>query len=193
MGPPPRIRIPAPGEGEAALELLDNITSAPPRQPARVFLSRTAEHLHVRFECEDAEPWATIRRRDGPLYTEETVEIFVDPFGDLQCYYEIEVNPINTVMDLMLRRVGRGWRKELAWDCAGLETTATTTGIGWTAVLAIPFAALTDIPPAPGAIWRANFLRIDRPTGVPRELSAWSPTGYHTFHESTRFGFLEFA
>ena len=190
--PPPRIRLPAPGAGEAALELRDNVTGAPPRQPSRVCLARTAEALAVRFECEDEEPWATIHRRDGPLYTEETVEVFLDPFGDLQCYFEIEVNPLNTVMDLMLRRIGRGWRKELAWHCEGLRTSVTRSGTGWTATLGIPFAALAAAPPRAGAVWRANFLRIDRPRGVPRELSAWSPTGYHTFHEAARFGFLEF-
>jgi len=38
-----------------------------------------------------------------------------------------------------------------------------------------------------------NFCRIDRPPGVPRELSAWSPTGRANFHTPERFGILEFA
>jgi hypothetical protein len=172
--------------------LLDNLTGSAPRQGTRVTLSRDAGRLRVAFECEDSHPWATITRRDGPLFTEEVVEVFLDPFGDLECYFEIEVNPLNTVLDLMLRRVAKGWRKELAWKCDGLETQAAQTAGGWTATLLIPFAALAAQPPVPGALWRANFLRIDRPPGVPRELSAWSPTGRNNFHDPGRFGFLEF-
>lgn len=186
---PPRIRIPE--HGGVTLDLLDNLTGAPPRQPTRVTLDREPGCLRVLFECEDAMPWATITRRDGPVYQEEAVELFLDPFGDLECYFEIEVNPLNTVLDLMLRRIGRGWRKELAWRCAGLESAVSISALGWSASLVIPFAAVAPCPPAPGSVWRANFLRIDRPPGASRELSAWSPTRRDTFHERSRFGVLE--
>lgn len=175
-----------------ALDLVENISGGPPLQGTRITLSRTAAHLNVLFQCEDSRPWATLTQRNGPLYQEETVEVFLDPFGDLSCYFEIEVNPLNTVLDLMLRRIGRGWRKEFAWQCEGLETSAALVPGGWTALLSIPFAALLPEPPKPGSIWRANFLRIDRPQNTPRELSAWSPTLRNTFHDPTRFGYLEF-
>ncbi|MGA3169865.1 MAG: carbohydrate-binding family 9-like protein [Chthoniobacteraceae bacterium] len=187
--PPPRANISAAG---AALHLHENMTAARPRQATRVTVARTDANLRIHFQCEDAHPWATITRRDGPLFEEETVEVFLDPFGDLECYFEIEVNPLNTVLDLMLRRVGKGWRKEFAWKCEGLKTSATTSATGWEAALDIPFAAVAPHPPAPGEIWRANFLRIDRPASSPRELSSWSPTGIGTFHVPARFGFLEF-
>jgi hypothetical protein len=195
----PRIKVPAisdrltafPDSG-VTLDLLDNLCAAPPSQATRVTLGRTPAHLHVLFQCVDTFPWATITRRDAPLYQEETVEVFFDPFADLECYFEIEVNPLNAVLALMLRRERRGWRKDLHWDCQGLETSVSRATAGWTASLVIPFSAVLPRPPAPGAIWRANFLRIDRPAAAPRELSAWSPTGRATFHESTRLGFLEF-
>lgn len=195
--PPPRLRLPIISEAlareaPATIPLAENTIGTAPRQSTHIAVSRTASHLHVRFECEDAQPWATITRRDGPLYQEEVVEVFIDPFGDLECYFEIEVNPLNTLLDLMLRRVVKGWRKELAWQCEGLETSACVGATGWTAALAIPFASLVSQPPSPGSIWRANFLRIDRPPGFPRELSAWSPTLRNTFHDPDRFGYLEF-
>lgn len=186
---PPRIRVPL--EPDAALSLVENVGGGAPRQATNVTVARDAERLHVRFECEDSRPWATITRRDGPLYQEEVVEVFLDPFGDMECYFEIEVNPLNTVLDLMLRRIGKGWRKELEWRCEGLETSTAMTPRGWTASMAIPFTALVAEPPASGTVWRANFLRIDRPEGCPRELSAWSPTFRNGFHEVERFGMLE--
>ena len=186
---PPRVAV---LEGGVSLGLLDNLTGSDPRQATRVTVGRTSGELNLFFECEDAQPWATITRRDGPLFQEEVVEVFLDPFGDLECYFEIELNPLNTVFDLMLRRVGKGWRKEFGWQCEGLETRTALTPGGWTGSLSIPFAAMTPNPPNSGSVWRANFLRIDRPPGVPRELSAWSPTGRNTFHVPGRFGFLEF-
>ena len=190
---PPSVKVPAPdSESAVALDLRDNLSGASPRQATRVTLARDATHLRLRFGCEDTQPWATLTRRDSPLYQEEVVEVFLDPFGDLECYFEIEVNPLNTVLDLMLRKIGKGWRKELAWSCNGLETSVSRDAAGWSAALAIPFAALAPRPPAPGDVWRANFLRIDRPAGAPRELSAWSPTCRNTFHEPARFGFVEF-
>jgi hypothetical protein len=188
--PPPRIRLFS-LPFRVTFPLLDNLTAASPRQPTQVTLARTPAHLHVLFQCADTRPWATLTRRDAPLYQEETVEVFLDPFGDLQCYFEIEVNPLNTVLDLMLRRVPSGWRKSFRWHCHGLETSASITPAGWTASLAIPFTSLAA-PPTPGSVWRANFLRIDRPAAPPRELSAWSPTALNTFHDTSRFGFLEF-
>jgi hypothetical protein len=186
---PPRIAV---SESGVTVSLLDNVTGAAPRQATRVTVSRTPAQLRLLFECEDSHPWATITQRNGPLYQEEVVEVFLDPFGDLECYFEIEVNPLNAILDLMLRRVGKGWRKELAWKCEGLETQAPPIAGGWSATLAIPFGAFLPQPPAPGSVWRANFLRIDRPSCAPRELSAWSPTGRNTFHVPSQFGFLEF-
>jgi hypothetical protein len=191
--PPPSVQLPPPGASPGVtLNLLDNLTAALPQQPTTVTLSRTATHLHIHFNCADTHPWATLTARDSPLYTEEVVEVFLDPFADLECYFEIEVNPLNIVLDLMLRRVYKGWRKDFTWTCPGLQTATALTSSGWTANLDIPFSALTPSPPAPGSTWRANFLRIDRPSNSRRELSAWSPTGINTFHVASRFGILQF-
>jgi hypothetical protein len=172
--------------------LAENVAGGAPKQGTRVTLCRTDTHLNLHYECVDTRPWATISERKGALYNEEVVEVFLDPFGDLECYFEIEVNPLNAVLDLMLRRVGKGWRKDWDWVCEGFESTASLTEIGWNATMSIPFAAMMPRPPAPGSVWRANFYRIDMPKGEPRELSAWSPTLRGTFHVSPRFGFLEF-
>ena len=120
-------------------------------------------------------------------------EVFLDPFGDLLSYFEVEVNPRNAVLDLLLRRTRAGLVKDFRWRCEGLQTSAGLTPGGWTAEFALPFAGLTSEAPAAGTRWRAQFCRIDRPPGRERELSAWSPTGQPLFHVPARFGCLEFA
>lgn len=140
----------------------------------------------------DTEPWATLTQRDAPLYTEEVVEVFLDPIGDLGGYFELEINPLGTVLDLLIRRNARGLLKDFRWQCEGLRTHVARTTAGWTAELAIPWSGLSQTAPVAGTHWRANFCRIDRPPGSPRELSAWSATGQALFHVPGRFGVLEF-
>jgi hypothetical protein len=130
--------------------------------------------------------------RDAPLYTEEVVEVFLDPVGDLQSYFEFEVNPLNAVLDLVIRRNRSGFVKNFAWRCEGLRSETRRTPNGWNAELSLPFPSLTSNAVVPGSRWRANFCRIDRPEGRPRELSAWSPTGQPRFHVPNRFGIIEF-
>jgi hypothetical protein len=179
-------------KGIQELDLRENVTSAELQQGTSVRCAWSSSALHILFTCVDREPWATIAERDGPLWEEEVVEVFIDPVGDLESYFEIEVNPLNTVVDLVLRRNRSGYRKDFAWNCDGLRTKVVLTTTGWTAQILIPFESITAEPPKLGAEWRANFHRIDRPRGAVRELSAWNPTLLSTFHVPQRFGILQF-
>jgi hypothetical protein len=176
----------------AAAPLLENVTGTKPAQNGEIRGAWDASETRLLFSLEDAHPHATLTTHDAPLYTEEVVEVFLDPVGDLQGYFEIEVNPLNAVLDLLVRRIPSGLRKELRWHCEGLRTHVIRAENGWTAELSLPHASLTPEPPSPGTRWRANFTRIDRPPGTERELTAWSPTGLPLFHVPERFGVLEF-
>jgi hypothetical protein len=175
-----------------AATLQENTRGGMPEQATSIRCIWTEAALHVRFECIDEEAWATIAERDGPLWEEEVVEVFIDPMGDLESYFEFEVNPLGTVLDLVLRRNRSGYRKEFGWSCEHLRTQVERTAEGWDATFEIPFASLVPESPVPGSQWRANFYRIDRPRGRERELSAWCPTLLPTFHAPDRFGILQF-
>lgn len=174
------------------MSLKETTTGAAPGQRTDVAAAWNDGELRVIFDAVDTEPWATLTERDAPLYTEEVLEVFLDPIGDLESYFEIEVNPLNTVLDLVLRRSRSGYVKDFGWRCDRLRTLARRTEHGWAAEFAIPFASLVAEPPRVGSRWRVNFFRIDRPKGKERELSAWSPTKLGTFHVPQRFGVLEF-
>jgi hypothetical protein len=179
-------------EAIAPLALVDALTGEEPQQRTAVQIAWTAPAFHVRFRAEDSHVWATLWERDDPLYEEEVVEVFIDPFGDLESYFEIEVNPLNTVFDLVLRRTLSGYRKDARWNCEGLRTSTIQDDAGWTVEMSIPFASLGPELPSLSTGWRANFCRIDRPQNEPRELSAWSPPSRPTFHTPERFGVVEF-
>lgn len=175
-----------------AHEFREVVSGAAPQQRTWVKAAWDAEELRVLFEIEDTHVWATYTQRGALLYEEEVVEVFIDPFGDLETYFEIELNPLNTVMDLVVRKNRSGWKKDFAWECEGMRTAVRRGASGWAGELAIPFRSLMAEPPVAGAKWRVNFCRIDRPPGVERELTAWSPTGRANFHTPERFGVLEF-
>jgi hypothetical protein len=179
-------------QGLAVGVLLDTVTGAPPQQATTVKAAWDAIGFRVLFEIEDTHVRATQTKRDGPLWEEEVAEVFLDPVGDLESYFEFEVNPLNTVLDLVVRKNRSGYVKDLRWDCEGWRTAVSHTTTGWCAEMAFPFRSVASEAPRVGARWRINFCRIDRPPGVERELSAWSPTGRGTFHSPERFGFLEF-
>lgn len=172
--------------------LLDVACSTPPLQGTEVRSAWDEKELRVLFVAHDVDPWATLTERNAPLYTEEVVEILIDPVGDLRAYFEIEVNPLNTVMDLMIRPTSRGLFKDFGWECERLRTAVRITSHFWCAELSIPLAAVAASIPTTADRWRANFCRIDRPKEQERELSAWSPTGSRLFHVPERFGVIEF-
>ena len=181
-----------PWRGLPAHALRDTVTDSPPQQATEVKVAWDATDFRVLFDMTDDYVWATLTERDGPLWDEEVAEVFLDPVGDLESYFEFEVNPLNAVLDLVARKNRSGYAKDFSWQCEGWRTAVRRTATGWCAEMAFPFQGIVAEPPKVGSRWRANFYRIDRPKGSEWELSAWSPTGRANFHTPERFGFMEF-
>lgn len=180
-----------------------------PNQPTQVKVRWDRTNLYVAFICEDSDIWATMKQRDQHLWEEEVVEVFVDYDGDGRNYKEFEVNPLNNVVDLNIPQPRHGdLAAALAWNSPGWKTKVVADGTvgkrtdrdrGWVCEMAIPLKDLAPadaLPPRPGARWRVNFYRIDRPDpSEPKKdvrFSAWSAVS-KGYHEPNRFGMLVFA
>ncbi len=165
-----------------------------------------AQNLYLAVDCADPDIHATMARRDENLWEEnEVVELFADANGDERCYLEFEVNPRNTVLDLIIPEAGGGGSLvgKKCWDAKGLrsavvkESTARAgEWVRWTVELAIPMDCFLDAPncpPAEGDEWRVNLYRVDQSAGEV-EFQAWSPTNTEkpNFHVPDRFGVLRF-
>ena len=144
----------------------------PSRRPAfpteaAVVWDETA--LYVAFASADAEPWGRMKTRDERLWTEEVVEVFLDPDGDGQNYAELEVSPGNVVVDLLISKPRAGGTTARDWNIAGLRTAVGRHEAGWIAEIAIPWTSLAGAgvtsTPKPGDQWRAGLYRIKRPGG----------------------------
>lgn len=175
-----------------------------PHFPTEVRLLWDDTYLYIGFSCVDEEIWATMTVRDEHLWEEEVVEVFVNPNGDEIGYWEFEVNPLNTLLDLyVMNRAGIPTHSLWDWDSRNIHHAVFVDGNPrrrdsidrfWSAEIAIPwedFATAPHLPPIAGDCWRINFFRIDQYQGK-EELSAWNPTYQPTFHVPRRFGELHF-
>ena len=147
--------------------------------PTRAKMLWDDSYFYFAFVCQDADMWAIYEEEDDPLWSEEVVEIFIDPDGDGKRYLELEVNPLNVVVDLLIYSVEPEWHSSKDWDIAKLKTAVQAHGTvndslaldwGWTAEIAIPWAAMADsvtggARPAAGDVWRLNLYRIERKGG----------------------------
>ena len=187
-----------------AIRLVRNQDGAVPRFETTARLLWDEAYLYVGFACEDTRIYATMTERDAELWHQEVVEVFVDPNGDQIGYVEIEVSPLNTLLDLyVLNRPPQPFRGMFDWDSVGLRSAVRVDGDphdpgstdrGWQVEMAIPwgdFATAPHQPPQAGDVWRVNLYRIDQFEGQ-EELYAWSPTLCETFHVPGRFGEVVF-
>jgi hypothetical protein len=159
------------------------------------------ENLYVAFLAEDPNVAGQFFKDDEPLYTSNVVEIFLNPSGDLKRYDEIEIAPTNALFDASF--TGRRQGMDLAWSSRARHAVHVDGTLndprdidrGWTAELAIPFAALTgmDKPrPVRGDRWRFNLYRLRQGPGQPGEGQAYSPPMIGDFHALDRFATMRF-
>jgi hypothetical protein len=148
-----------------------------PRYRTRVQMLWDDRYLYVGAYLEEPNVWATLTERDAIIFQDNDFEVFIDPDGDTHDYYELEMNALNTVWDLLLVRPYRdGGPAVHAWDIQGLRTGVHVMGTlndpsdsdkAWTLEIALPFAVLKEcIPgkperPAAGEQWRVNFSRVE--------------------------------
>lgn len=148
-----------------------------PRLRTRAQMLWDDRYLYIGAYLEEPHVWATLTARDSIIFQDNDFEVFIDPDGDTHDYYELEINALNTVWDLLLVRPYRdGGPAVHAWDIQGLETGVQVLGTlndskdrdkAWTVEIALPFAVLREgIPgkperPADGDQWRVNFSRVE--------------------------------
>lgn len=185
---------------------LHNDGKGPGTEATEVRLWYDDHALHMGWVCQDSDIQATFTQRDSKFWEEEVVEFFVTR-QSLDRYYELQWNPLRGIFDAIIkndldekglsRKIEGDWSftaKEMksAVVVDGTVANASDTDRKWQVEVTVPFSDLNEKPPKPGDVWRANFYRFNRGSGRPAELLSWSPTLLPSFHQPSRFGFLEF-
>jgi hypothetical protein len=180
-------------------------------------------NLYVAAELEEPNVWAKLKQRDTVVFIDNDFEVFIDPDGDTQAYYELEVNALGTAWDLLLLKPYRdGGPPVTSWDIAGLKVGIHVDGTinqpadtdkGWTVEIKIPLTQLKECSPGlpkAGDKWRIDFSRVEWRTVVengvtnkeidpstgkpfPEDNWVWSPQGRINMHMPEMWGFLQFS
>ena len=129
-------------------------------------------------ELEEPHVWGTLTKDESVIYQDNDFEIFIDPDGDGNHYFEFEVNALGTKWDLLLTKPYRSGGTYLNhWHMTGLESAVKVHGSindpsdtdqKWTVEVAIPWPSLMEGAnrhpnrafPSENEIWRLNFSRV---------------------------------
>jgi len=157
----------------------------------------TADRLFIGYRClEPAMDRLQVRVTDpdGPVYTDDSVETFLDPGATGSGYAHLAVSAGGTTFDQrqLPSRYNVDWYTTAStsltdWDPDWRAAAAKGDG-EWTVELAVPFAALGGTP-QPGDTWGANFCRERY---AKPELSTWAPLEGDRFAQPQSFGRLTF-
>lgn len=190
-----------------------------PRYRTRVKMMWDDTYFYICAQMEEPHVWGTFTQRDSVIFQDNDFEVFLNPSCDTRNYYELEINALNTVWDLLLRKPYReGGKGENGFDIKGLMTAVkvhgtlnnpTDTDAGWDVEIAMPWSALnvhTDTPAAPkgGDVWKVNFSRVEWDTKIvdgkyvkipdrKEHNWVWSPMGLIDMHLPDRWGTVRFA
>ncbi len=190
-----------------------------PRFRTRAKMLWDDAYFYVGAELEEPHVWGTLTNRDSVIFRDNDFEVFIDPDGDTHEYYEFEMNALNTVWDLFLRKPYKDGGPAInEWNIAGLKTAVHVSGTlnssadrdaGWSIEIAFPWAALAEYahrpaPPHPGDQWRVNFSRVEWDINIvngqyqkvpnrPEHNWVWSPQGIVDMHRPEKWGYVQFA
>ena len=139
------------------------------------------------------------------LWTEDVFEVFLWTDERFPVYFEYEISPTNHELPILIPNFEDKFLGWAPWHYDGKRKTRKATSAiggakepgakvdGWRAEVFIPYellAPLQNVPPKPGARWRANVYRMDHDGGKTTGWD-WAPVG-PSFHEFKSFGTLLF-
>jgi hypothetical protein len=177
--------------------------SHPYETRVKVLYSKTG--LYVLFHGTDSAVTSTMDADFLDLWNEDVFEVFLWPDERDSIYFEYEISPLGHELPIIVPNLDGQFLGWLPWHYEGEKKTRKATVIhggsresgaavqAWTAEVFIPYALLRplrNVPPVPGARWRANFYRVDYDGGRSTGWH-WAPVG-KSFHEHSKYGTLVF-
>jgi len=152
-----------------------------PVNPTSVYIMYTSHSLYIGAVMTDpnaANLKADVAERDGPVWEDDSLELFFDTDDQHKTYIHLAVNPQETQYDALMqdKSADYRWKAEVA-----------TLADGWSVELELPFA--NDLAPAAGITWG---LSVARHVAAGGEISAWDRK-LKGFHEIANFGSMVFA
>ena len=171
--------------------VLGKVASAeigPLQTTAHILLDK--QNLYIGWECAEKNTAALVADatdRDGSVWSDDCIEVFISPDGDKA--YHFVVNSKGVFQD------GKGDVNEAddtTWNSKAVVKTAVVAGKCWTGTMSIP---LKDLAPKSGngQKWMLNINRtkpVKDGDSVTFTESSWSATGQSKYGDATGWGKL---
>lgn len=163
------------------------------------------KYLYFAAEMDDADLYGDMKKRNDMIWNNDVIELFLKPTDKKLHYYEIQVTPANTQLELFFPSRGSGGYGRFATlTKLGMETAVTLNGTlnnwkdddkGWTAEGRIPWKAFeaTANRPRAGEVWRFAACRYDWSKDFESpELSSTANvrSGFHSYEDYAALKFV---
>jgi hypothetical protein len=168
------------------------------RHRTEILLQWTRANLYVLFVC----PYQHLHLKPAPDVSNETyelwnwdvAEVFIgDDFANINRYKEFEVSPQGEWVDLDVDLDNPPHETGWIWQ-SGIQVAAKidASRCTWCGFMRIPWASISNRPPAPGNQFRVNFYRCQG-SDPDRKYITWRPVHRPSFHTPECFGILTLA
>lgn len=134
------------------------------QEETRIACLYDAHNLYVAYLLRGSFVPGRITTHDGPVFYDDSVELFLDPWLSRSFFVQFATNALGTKYDASSFL---GARFEGAWE-VGVKSGGNETVIE----MAIPFATLSKEVPREREMWGINFCRNSITLG---EFSSWNP------------------
>ncbi len=156
-----------------------------PKYPTTAWIGCDKENLYIAVRCDKGDIRnlkANERQRDGKIYHDDSVEIFLNTASEENSYYHFTVNSLGTLYDGFASGSSAKIRK---WSSDRWRAAAWKGKDFWSVEIAIPFAILRF---GQNPIIRFN---ITRNNYSPYESISWCPIkSISGWHRPEQFGYL---
>ena len=192
-----------------------------PATKTRVKMLWDEKYLYIAAQLQEPHVWANTKPEKDIIFRDNVFKIFIDPDNNMNDDFEIQINPQNNMLFLIMNKPYRDAGVPVSgWLPIGLQSAVKINGTinksedidnEWTAEIALPLSAFNFNPKdaKQNTRFRINFLRTNFDFSVkdgvyskaldstgkafPPHYSCWSPQGIINMHYPERWGYTLFS
>ena len=162
----------------------------PPLNQTEVRFAYDKENLYIAFTLFDIrmnmiKPTET--NRDGLVWKDDDIEIFLMPASNSNTYYQIVLNPLGTEFDAVCNV--SPFRVDTSWN-SGMQSKVIMKSDRWEGEISIPWKSM-NVQPSPGNMIKMDICRSKvSKWESPAELSNLFKSNTGLWHRPEDFGYL---
>lgn len=174
-------------------EIEKSILNQPVTERTRFKLAYDDQNLYLHARCLESQVQrirTDTRDSDVGGFSDDSLELFLDPACRGESYYHLCINSRGVVYDALETPAAIGATASVSWK-SGIKVRTVVGKDAWELRAALPLTGLAQMAPTAGSTWRFNLCRNRFSTKEAQPYSAWSPT-LGRFRKPERFGVITF-